>query len=74
MNTIATPQPSDFSLALGGPLFQLHRRMHLTGEGLELLYRRLLVIPLFAWLPLLLLSVLDGHVLGGGFKINFLHD
>ena len=55
MNTITTAQPPEFSLALGGPLFQLYRRAHLSGEGLELLYRRLLVIPLFTWLPLLLL-------------------
>ena len=30
----------NFSLVLGGPLFQLFRRFHLAGGGLELLRRR----------------------------------
>jgi hypothetical protein len=41
---------------------------------LELLHRRILIITLFAWLPLLLLSVLEGHALGGPVKIAFLRD
>ena len=69
-----TQPPPDFSLVLGGPLFQLYRRTHLSGDALELLWRRVLVITLFAWLPLMLLSVLDGHALGGALKIPFLHD
>ncbi len=47
----------DFSLVLGGPLFQLLRRAHLSGDALELVHLRILVITLFAWLPLLLLSL-----------------
>lgn len=47
----------DFSLVLGGPLFQLFRRAHLEGDHLELLYRRVLVITAVVWLPLLLLVV-----------------
>ena len=64
----------DFSLVLGGPIFQLFRRSHLSGDGLELLYRRILAITLFAWLPLLLLSLLGSHLLGGAPKLLFLHD
>jgi hypothetical protein len=67
-------QPPDFSLVLGGPLFQLYRRAHLSGDALELLRRRILVITLFAWLPLLLLAALEGHILGGSIKISFLRD
>jgi hypothetical protein len=74
METAPTQPPSDFSLVLGGPLFQLYRRTHLSGDALELLWRRVLVIALFAWLPLMLLSVLDRHALGGALKISFLHD
>ncbi len=66
--------PGDFSLVLGGPLYQLLRRAHLSGDGLELLRRRILTIPLFAWLPLLVLSVLDGTALGGGVAVPFLLD
>jgi len=74
MKTTLPPQPSDFSLVLGGPLFQLYRRARLSGNALELLRRRVLAITLFAWLPLLLLSLLDGHAFGGAVKIPFLHD
>ena len=66
--------PPDFSLMLGGPLFQLYRRTHLSGDALQLLHRRVVVITLFAWLPLLVLSALAGHALGGSIKIPFLRD
>jgi hypothetical protein len=64
----------DFSLVLGGPLFQLLRRSHLSGGALELLHRRILFIVFFAWLPLLLLSLLGGSALGGAINVSFLHD
>jgi hypothetical protein len=54
-------EPPDFSLVLGGPLFQLLRRMHLSGDFLQLVYRRAIVITAMAWLPLLLLSLLEGR-------------
>ena len=43
----------DFSLVLGGPLYQLWRRLHAAGPTLDLLTRRMIGIPLVAWLPLL---------------------
>lgn len=46
----------------------------MSGEGLELLHRRILIIPLFAWLPLMLLSLLDHQALRGSCKIPFLYD
>jgi hypothetical protein len=70
-----TPQaPIDFSLVLGGPVFQLCRRTHLSGDGLEWMFRRVVVSALFAWLPLLFLSMLVGHALRGSLKIPFLYD
>ena len=70
----ALDRTDDFSLVLGGPLFQLFRRSHLAGDALELLRRRIVAITLFAWLPLLVLSVIGGSALGGGIKVPFLHD
>lgn len=67
-------EPQDFSLVLGGPLFQLLRRSHLSGDALELLQQRILVISLLAWLPLLALSALEGETLGGGAAVPFLLD
>jgi hypothetical protein len=67
-------QSTDFSLVLGGPLFQLLRRAHLSGNALELLKQRVVVISLFAWLPLLILSALGGQALGGKAAVPFLQD
>jgi hypothetical protein len=64
----------DFSLVLGGPLFQLLRRTHLAGDALELLRQRILLIPLLAWLPLLVLSLVEGEALGGRAAVPFLLD
>jgi hypothetical protein len=64
----------DFSLVLGGPLFQLLRRAHLSGDALELMRQRILVISLLAWLPLLALSALEGEALGGRAAVPFLLD
>jgi hypothetical protein len=65
---------TDFSLVLGGPLFQLLRQAHLTGGALELLQRRILVISLLPWLPLLVLSALEGQALGKNVAVPFLLD
>jgi hypothetical protein len=66
--------PTDFSLVLGGPLYQLLRRARLSDDALDLQRRRIVVIALLAWLPLLLLSALGGHLLGGGVAVPFLMD
>ena len=68
------PDPYDFSLVLGGPLFQLVARARLSGNALELLVRRVIVISLFAWLPLLILSILGGRAWGDGVRVPFLVD
>jgi hypothetical protein len=64
----------DFSLVLGGPLFQLLRRAHLSDDAMMMARQRIIVISLFAWLPLLLLSTLEGRVLGGSTVVPFLLD
>jgi hypothetical protein len=66
-------EPRDFSLVLGGPLYQMYRRTHLTGPALELLRRRIVFFWLLCWVPLAVLSLVEGHLLGGG-KFSFLHD
>jgi hypothetical protein len=53
-------EPHEFSPVLGGPFFQLLRRAHLTGDAMELLQRRVIVIPMIAWFPLMLLASLGG--------------
>lgn len=74
MKLVPGREPPDFSLVRGGPLFQLYRRAHLSGDALELLLRRVILVTLLAWLPLLVLSVVEGHALAGAARIPFLYD
>jgi hypothetical protein len=67
-------EPYEFSLVLGGPLYQLFRRAHLSGDTLELIQRRIVVITLLAWLPLLLLSILEHQAWGSTLAMPFLYD
>src|ERR1019366_4028302 len=69
-----TEEVPDFSLVLGGPIFQLFRRARLSGDALELLHRRIVAIVLIAWVPLLVLSVVGNYFLSGTAKLSFLHD
>jgi hypothetical protein len=73
-NSKSSRAPLDFSIVLGGPLFQLLRRAHLSDDALGLVRLRILVISLLAWLPLLALSALEGHLWGGGVAVPFLKD
>jgi hypothetical protein len=65
--------PTDFSLVEGGPLFQLLLRARLLRPPIDLAARRVVVVTLVIWLPLLLLSALSGHAVGGP-GVPFLYD
>ena len=69
-----TTEQTDFSLVLGGPLYQLFRRVHLSGNTLELVRRRVIAGVLLAWVPLLVLSALEGKLLGVTAAVPFLLD
>ena len=64
----------DFSLVLGGPLFQLMRRGHLASDAMTRVARRCWVFILISWVPLVVLSALDGHLIDGGVTVPFLTD
>src|SRR4029077_11415280 len=49
-------------------------KAHLTGGALELVRQRIIILSLLAWLPLLVLSALEGHALGGNVAVPFLLD
>ncbi len=66
--------PRDFSLILGGPLFQILRRAHLSDDALLMVRRRIVVISALAWLPLLVLSAIEGRLLEGSVGVPFLFD
>jgi len=65
---------SNFSLVAGGPVYRLLRRTHLSGDEMQWTGRRMILLALLAWLPLLLLSMVDGRAWGGAVAIPFLQD
>jgi hypothetical protein len=67
-------EQADFSLVLGGPLYQFFRRAHLSGDAFELALRRVVTIALVAWLPLALLSMLSGGLWNRELAVPFLLD
>src|ERR1700759_1263599 len=70
---VLSQEPPDFSLVVGGPLYQLLRRARLTGPTLELAYRRAVIFVLLCWLPLAVLSLAQATFMGGA-KLSFFRD
>ena len=64
----------NFSLVLGGPLYQLLRRAHLSDNALLMVRQRVVVMALLGWLPLLILSAVQGHLLSKSVAVPFLLD
>ena len=58
-------EDTDFTLVLGGPLYQLYLRTKLAKPTLELVFRRVAGISLFCWMPLLVLTLFAGHAVSG---------
>lgn len=73
MKPVKPADSTDFSLVLGGPLYQLFLRSGLARPPLGLLRRRVLALPLLTWLPLLVLSALEGQAVAGA-GLPFLQD
>jgi hypothetical protein len=66
-------EPLDFSLVLGGPLYQMLSRAHLTGPPPEWVRRQVVISVLVCWVPLAVLSLAQSHFLGGA-KLSFFRD
>jgi len=71
------PEAADseaFSLVLGGPLYQLFLRTRLARSPVDLrLNRRIGASILLVWLPLLVISLLEGRAFGG-VRVSFVKD
>lgn len=63
----------EFSLVKGGLFYRFLRSLKLCDEKLEPIYRRLVVFAALTWLPMLLLSMIDGRG-NVGVDIPFLRD
>ncbi len=66
--------PQDFSLVVGGPLFQLLRRVRLSDAALGLVHRRIIGAVVIMWAPLVALSAAQGPLVGPGRALPFLND
>lgn len=62
------------SLIGGGPLHDVAERLHLTGRGGRRVLVRLVVAWLVSWVPLLVLSAVQGMAVGDAVAVPFLHD
>jgi hypothetical protein len=63
-----------FSLVVGGPVYDLLHRFHLVQQTLPNVWRRILVLMVVTWLPLLVLSLGEGLAFGQNVGIPFLYD
>jgi hypothetical protein len=70
---LTASEKDDFSLVLGGPLYQLFLRTRMVKPTMELVYRRILAIVFVTWLPLAVLTALAGSFVGG-VSVPFLFD
>lgn len=63
-----------FSLVVGGPFYRLLCLLKLCDPDLGFLNRRLIVISLLIWLPLLIFSAFEGQILFSTVSVPFLFD
>ena len=70
---MAAREEGDFSLVLGGPLYQFFLRSRLAKPPIELVHRRIIAGILVTWLPLAVLTALAGSF-AGKVTVPFLFD
>lgn len=69
MNLVERESPhereKELSLVLGGPLYQLYLHSRLARPPLDLVHRRVLLLILITWVPLAVLSLIEGRAFSG---------
>ena len=63
----------DFSLMLGGPLYNFYKRINLAKNSFNYVGRRILALTMFTWLPLLILATFGGAVISD-VQVPFIFD
>lgn len=74
MNEQSPMNHATFSLNKGGLLLKFLVQVRILRPDCEFLYIRASLLALLSWLPLLVLSAMQGLAWGGSVKISFLHD
>jgi hypothetical protein len=70
---LSTRDARAFSLWCPAPLQQIYRRARLSDDAYELVSRRTFIVTAIGWLPLFILTAIDGRV-RTGVKVPFLFD
>ena len=65
-HTTELPTAADFSLVVGGPLYQVYRRTRLSDDGVGRLHRRIVAAVLLLWAPPMVLAAIQGGLAGAG--------
>jgi hypothetical protein len=74
MGAISSSIADDFSLVIGAPFYRLLIRLGLVRREAPNIVRRIFVLVLLTWVPLLILSLLQGVAYGGHIVMPFLSD
>ena len=70
---LPSAEKEDFSLVLGGPLYQLFLRTKLARPTMDLVHRRIIASVVVTWLPLVVLTILAG-TFASGVTVPFFYD
>ena len=74
MTELADPNRREFLITQGGPTYRIEKRVGLIRENAPRILRRAILCILVTWLPLLILSVMQGYATGHLVPVPFLHD
>jgi hypothetical protein len=70
----SNPGLRPFLLMEGGPLFNIEKRVGLIKERVPRTKRRAVLAALLTWVPLLILSAIDGRAFGHSVPVSFVRD
>lgn len=73
-NRVTAVSATDFSIVVGGPIYDFLARSRWVQQRLPNILRRMVALIAVTWLPLLLLSLRDGVAFGQRVRVPFLYD
>jgi hypothetical protein len=74
MNHYANTLPRPFLLTEGGPLYRIESRVGLIKARASVMVRRAVIAAALTWIPLMILSLVQGTAYGGNIPVPFLRD
>jgi hypothetical protein len=74
MNQYANTRPRPFLLTEGGPLYRIENRVGLIKTRASVMVGRAVIAAALTWIPLLILSFVEGTAYGSNIAVPFLRD